>query len=71
MIHNHDLHEHNQRLGPKNSSFKARVPTIPEVGTGKATSAGGFYHFILGGLVNYFRTMLCLLLCCPFLVCYE
>jgi hypothetical protein len=60
--------EHNQGLGLKTCSFKAQgvlglsifvlvfpYPTIPETGTGKPASVGGFYPFLPGGLTisNY------------------
>jgi hypothetical protein len=55
--------EHGQGLGLKTRSFEAQgipgpsillavfpYPTIPEVGTGKPASVGGFYAFVPGGL---------------------
>jgi hypothetical protein len=79
----HHYHEHNQGLGLKTCSFKAQgvlglsifvfvfpYPTVPEVGTGKAASVGSFCPLVPGGLTISFNTGLCLLLCCPLLICY-
>jgi hypothetical protein len=59
----HHHHQHNQGLGPKTCSFKAQgvlglsifvsvfpYPAVPEVGTGKPASVGGFYPFVPDGL---------------------
>jgi hypothetical protein len=55
--------EHGQGLGLKTCSFEAQgvpgpsillsvlpYPAIPEVGTGRPASVGGFYPFVSGGL---------------------
>jgi hypothetical protein len=46
-------------------------PTIPEVGTGKTASVGGFCPFVPGGLTISFDTILYILLCCSLLICYR
>jgi hypothetical protein len=74
LSHHHN--EHNKCLGLKTCSFKAQgvlglsifvtvfpYPAVPEVGTGKPASVGGFYPFVPGGLTISFDTILYLLLC--------
>jgi hypothetical protein len=61
--HHHHHSEHGQGLGLKTCSFEAQgvpgpsillsvvpYPAIPEVGTGRPASVGGFYPFVPGGL---------------------
>jgi hypothetical protein len=75
--------EHGQGLGLKTCSFEAQgvpgpsimfsvfpYPAIPEVGTGRPASVGGFYPFVPGGLPISFDTVLCPPLCCPLSNCY-
>jgi hypothetical protein len=75
---------HDQSLGLKICSFKAegvpglsifvlvfRHPAVPEAGTGKPASVGGFYPFVPGDLTISFGTILYLLLCCSLLICSE
>jgi hypothetical protein len=84
-IHHHHHHhsEHGQGSGLKTCSFEAQgvpgpsillsvfpSPAIPEVGTGKPASVGGFYPFVPGGLPISFGTVLCPPLCYPLSSCY-
>jgi hypothetical protein len=82
MSSNHH-HHHNQGLGIRTCSSKAQgvfglsifvsvfpYPTIPEVGTGKPASVGGFCPFVPGGLTTSSDIILCLVLCCPLSICY-
>jgi hypothetical protein len=68
--HHHHHSEHGQGLGLKTCSFEAQgVPgpsillsvfpyaAIPEVGTGRPASVGGFYPFVPGGLPISFDTV--------------
>jgi hypothetical protein len=79
----HHHSEHDQGLGLKTCSFEAQgvpgpsillsvfpYPAIPEVGTGKPASVGGFYLFVPVGLPISFDTVLCPPLCCPLSNCY-
>jgi hypothetical protein len=63
VCHHHHHSEHGQGLGLKTCSFEAQgvagpsillsvfpYPAIPEVGTGRPASVGGFYPFVPGGL---------------------
>jgi hypothetical protein len=72
FIHHHHHSEHGQGLGLKTCSFKAQgvhglsifvsvfpYPAIPEVGTGRPASVGGFYPFVPGGLPISFDTVWC------------
>jgi hypothetical protein len=69
--HHHHHSEYGQGLGLKTCSFEAQgVPgpsillsvfpysAIPEIGTGKPASVGGFYPFVQGGLPISFVKML-------------
>jgi hypothetical protein len=69
IIHHHH-NEHGQGLGLKTCSFKAQgvpgpsillsvfpYPAIPEVGTGRPASVGGFYPFVPSGLPISFDTV--------------
>jgi hypothetical protein len=72
-LNSHRHHnEYNQGLGIKTFSFKAQVvfglsifvlvfpnPSVPEVGTGKPPSIGGFCPFVPGGLTISLDTILC------------
>jgi hypothetical protein len=79
----HHHSEHGQGLGLKTCSFEAQgvpgpsillsvfpYPAIPEVGTGRPASVGGFYPFVPGGLPISFHTVLCPPLCCLLSNCY-
>jgi hypothetical protein len=79
----HHHSEHGQGLGLKTCSFEAQgvpgssillsvfpYPAIPEVGTGRPASVGGFYPFVPGGLPISFDSVLCPPLCCPLSNCY-
>jgi hypothetical protein len=81
---NHHYNEHNQGLGLKTCSFKAQgvlglstfilvfpYPAIPKVGTEKPALVGSSYPFVPGNLTISFDKVLCLLLCCPLLICYR
>jgi hypothetical protein len=81
---NNNNNDHNENLGLKTCSFTAQCvlglsifvlvfphPVVPEVGTGKPTSTGGFCIFVPGGLNISFDTVLCILLCCSLLICYA
>jgi hypothetical protein len=73
LLHHHHHHhhsEHGQGLGLKTCSFEAQgvpgpsillsvfsYPAIPEVGTGRPASVGGFYPFVPGGLPISFDTV--------------
>jgi hypothetical protein len=63
IFHHHRHTEHNQGVGLKTCFFKAQgvlglsifvlvfpYPAVPEIGTGKPASVGGFYPFVPGGL---------------------
>jgi hypothetical protein len=69
LIHHHHS-EHGQGLGLKTCSFEAQgvpgpsiflsvfpYPAIPEVGTGRPASVGGFYPFVPGGQAISFDTV--------------
>jgi hypothetical protein len=79
----HHHSEHGQGLGLKTCSFEAQgvpgpsiflsvfpYPAIPEVGTGKPATVGGFYPFVPGGLPICSDTVWCPPLCCPLSNCY-
>jgi hypothetical protein len=66
----HHHSEHGQGLGLKTCSFEAQgvpgpsillsvfpYPAIPEIGTGRPASVGGFYPFVPGGLPISFDTV--------------
>jgi hypothetical protein len=68
--HHHHHSEHGQGLGLKTCSFEAQVvpgrsillsvfpyTAIPEGGTGRPASVGGFYPFVPGGLPICFDTV--------------
>jgi hypothetical protein len=68
--HHHHHSEHDQGLGLKTCSFEAQgvpgpsvllsvfpYPAIPEVGTGRPASVGGFYPYVPGGLPISFDTV--------------
>jgi hypothetical protein len=68
--HYHHHSEHGQGLGLKTRSFEAQgvpgpsillsvfpYPAIPEVGTGRPASVGGFYPFVPCGLPISFDTV--------------
>jgi hypothetical protein len=68
--HHHHHSEHGQGLGLSTCSFEAQgvpgpsillsvfpYPAIPEVGTGRPASVGGFYPFVPGGQPISFDTV--------------
>jgi hypothetical protein len=70
MYAHHHHSEHGQGLDLKTCSFEAQgvpgpsillwvfpYPAIPEVGTGRPASVGGFYPFVPSGLPIYFDTV--------------
>jgi hypothetical protein len=81
LYHRHN--EHNQGLDLKTCSFKVQGvlrlsifvsvfpnPVVPEAGTGKPASAGGFCPFVSGGPTISFDEILSLLQCFLLLICY-
>jgi hypothetical protein len=68
LVHHHHHSEHGQGLGLRTCSFEAQgvpgpsillsvFPAVPEVGTGRPASVGGFYPFVPGGLPISFDTL--------------